>query len=78
MPGCSSSSGLFEKHLTMVLGWPYCNTEQFLVRRYQRYADLQGWKVQFMAESESEGGGYKECVLQVSLRQRHGRQRDGC
>ena len=33
--------------------------------RYQRYADLKGWKVQRVNENIMEGGGYKECVLQV-------------
>lgn len=33
--------------------------------RYQRYADQKGWKVQRVTESVMEGGGYKECVLQV-------------
>lgn len=36
-----------------------------LVRMYQRYADQKGWKVQRITESVMEGGGYKECVLQV-------------
>lgn len=36
-----------------------------LVRMYQRYADLQGWKVQRVSDNQSEGGGLKECVLQV-------------
>lgn len=35
------------------------------VFRYQRYADLKGWKVQRVNENIMEGGGYKECVLQV-------------
>jgi hypothetical protein len=37
--------------------------------RYQRYADLKGWKVQRVNENIMEGGGYKECVLQVPQRQ---------
>ena len=43
-----------------------CTDEQlWWVCRYQRYADLKGWKVQRMNENIMEGGGYKECVLQV-------------
>jgi peptide chain release factor 1 len=37
-----------------------------LVRMYQRYADMQGWKAELVSGSESEAGGYKEAVLQVS------------
>lgn len=37
-----------------------------LVRMYSRYADLQGWKVQRISDNQSEGGGLKECVLQVT------------
>lgn len=36
-----------------------------LIRMYQKYADTQGWKVSLLSESSAEGGGYKECVLQV-------------
>lgn len=38
-----------------------------LVRMYQRYADLQGWKVSFLTASDGEAGGFKEAVLQVHL-----------
>ena len=33
-----------------------------LFRMYQRYADLQGWKVESCSESEGEAGGYKEVI----------------
>ncbi|KAI3436138.1 hypothetical protein D9Q98_002195 [Chlorella vulgaris] len=36
-----------------------------LIRMYQKYADSQGWKVSLMSDSSAEGGGYKECVLQI-------------
>jgi PCRF domain len=39
-----------------------------LVRMYQRYADSQGWKLVRVSESLSEGGGYKECIVQVRHR----------
>jgi peptide chain release factor 1 len=37
-----------------------------LLRMYQRYADLQGWRVQLMSASESATGGYKEAIASVS------------
>ena len=37
-----------------------------LLRMYQRYADEQKWKVNFMSESAAENGGLKEAVVQVS------------
>ncbi|PSC70498.1 Peptide chain release factor 1 [Micractinium conductrix] len=37
-----------------------------LIRMYQKYADIQGWKVSLMSESTAEAGGYKECVLQIT------------
>jgi peptide chain release factor 1 len=37
-----------------------------LLRMYQRYADLQGWKVTLMEESDGEMGGYKEVIANVS------------
>lgn len=37
-----------------------------LFRMYQRYADLQGWKVQVMSMSESAVGGYKEVVANIA------------
>ncbi len=36
-----------------------------LFRMYQRYADLHGWKVEVMSESEGEAGGYKEIIAEV-------------
>ena len=37
-----------------------------LVRMYQRYAAIQGWKVSFLTASDAELGGFKEAVLQAS------------
>jgi peptide chain release factor 1 len=37
-----------------------------LMRMYQRYADLRGWKVELLEESPGEVGGYKEVVARVS------------
>ena len=37
-----------------------------LFRMYERYASLQGWKVELIAASEGEVGGYKEIVAEVS------------
>ncbi len=37
-----------------------------LLRMYQRYADLQGWKFTLMEESPGEVGGYKEVVANVT------------
>jgi peptide chain release factor 1 len=37
-----------------------------LLRMYQRYADLQGWKVELMEESAGEVGGYKEVIAKIS------------
>ena len=39
-----------------------------LLRMYQRYADAQSWKLSFLSESESENGGLKEAIVQVSTR----------
>ena len=36
-----------------------------LVRMYQRYADLKGWKFALLEESPGEVGGYKEAVAQI-------------
>ncbi len=36
-----------------------------LFRMYQRHAELNGWKVQIMEESEGEMGGYKEIVASI-------------
>ncbi|PVB61562.1 peptide chain release factor 1 [Labrenzia sp. 011] len=37
-----------------------------LFRMYQRYAELQGWKVEILSASEGEVGGYKEVIASVS------------
>jgi peptide chain release factor 1 len=37
-----------------------------LFRMYQRYAELQGWKVELMSASESDVGGFKEVIATVS------------
>ncbi|WP_374625053.1 peptide chain release factor 1 [Devosia sp.] len=37
-----------------------------LLRMYQRYADLMGWKFALMEESPGEVGGYKEVVANIS------------
>ncbi len=37
-----------------------------LFRMYQRYADLQGWKVDIMSASEADLGGYKEIIANVT------------
>jgi peptide chain release factor 1 len=37
-----------------------------LMRMYQRYADLRGWKVELLAESPGEVGGYKEAIARIS------------
>ena len=36
-----------------------------LFRMYQRYAELQGWRVEIMSSSESNVGGYKEVVASI-------------
>ena len=37
-----------------------------LYRMYSRYAELQGWKVELIAASEGEMGGYKEIIAGIS------------
>ncbi len=37
-----------------------------LFRMYQRYAELNGWRVQIMSASESAVGGYKEIIANVT------------
>jgi peptide chain release factor 1 len=39
-----------------------------LFRMYQRYADIQGWKVELMALNETGLGGYKEVIASISGR----------
>src|SRR3546814_12699395 len=37
-----------------------------LLRMYQRYAELQGWRFEIIDASEIEIGGYKEASAQIS------------
>lgn len=37
-----------------------------LYRMYARYAELKGWKVAILSESEGEVGGYKEIIVNIS------------
>lgn len=37
-----------------------------LFRMYQRFAELQGWKVEVLSASEGEVGGFKEIIASVS------------
>jgi len=37
-----------------------------LLRMYQRYSDLQGWKFTLLEESPGEAGGYKEVVANIT------------
>ncbi len=37
-----------------------------LFRMYCRFAELQGWKVEVLSESPTEGGGYKEIICLVA------------
>ena len=39
-----------------------------LFRMYQRYAELQGWKVNVISASESDLGGYREIIAEVTGR----------
>jgi len=39
-----------------------------LFRMYQRYADLQGWKVNVLEESPGDVGGFKEIIAEVTGR----------
>ncbi|MCT8971485.1 peptide chain release factor 1 [Microbaculum marinisediminis] len=39
-----------------------------LFRMYQRYAELEGWKVNVLSESESDRGGFREIIAEVSGR----------
>ncbi len=39
-----------------------------LLRMYTRYADLKGWKVEVVSESEGTAGGYKEVVAEIKGR----------
>jgi len=36
-----------------------------LFRMYSRYADLKGWKVEVLSESEGTVGGYKEVIAEI-------------
>jgi peptide chain release factor 1 len=37
-----------------------------LLRMYSRYADLHGWKLTLMEESDGEAGGYKEVIANIA------------
>ena len=37
-----------------------------LLRMYQRYAENQGWKIEYISISDSEKGGIKEAVAKIS------------
>ena len=37
-----------------------------LLRMYSRYAEKRGWRVEIIAESPGEHGGYKEVILKIS------------
>ena len=37
-----------------------------LFRMYQKYADVQGWKIELISSSESEAGGFKEVIASVN------------
>jgi len=37
-----------------------------LLRMYQRYADLHGWKFTLMEESPGDAGGFKEAIVNIS------------
>ncbi len=37
-----------------------------LLRMYQRYAHLQGWRTEILSQSESDLGGIKEAVMEVA------------
>jgi peptide chain release factor 1 len=39
-----------------------------LFRMYQRYAQLHGWRMQVLSESEGDAGGYKEIIADVTGR----------
>jgi peptide chain release factor 1 len=39
-----------------------------LFRMYARYAELKGWKVEIVSESEGTAGGYKEVVAEIKGR----------
>src|SRR5687767_13590081 len=37
-----------------------------LLRMYQRYAELQGWRFELISASASDVGGYKEAIASIS------------
>lgn len=37
-----------------------------LFRMYQRYAELEGWKVEIMSSHDGEHGGYKEIIAKIT------------
>ena len=46
-----------------------------LFRMYQRYAQLQGWKVELVSVSEGDAGGYKEITANIAGDQVFGRMK---
>ena len=46
-----------------------------LLRMYLRYAEHRGWQTEILSASESELGGYREVIVQVSGQQVYGRLR---
>jgi len=44
-----------------------------LLRMYSRYAEQQGWRVEFMSEHGAELGGYKEVIVRVEGQGVYGR-----
>jgi peptide chain release factor 1 len=44
-----------------------------LYRMYQRYAQLQGWKMELVSASEGEMGGYKEVIASIKGDEPYGR-----
>lgn len=37
-----------------------------LMKMYEKYAELQGWKMKEVSSSEHESGGFREIVMQAS------------
>ncbi|MDO4905734.1 MAG: peptide chain release factor 1 [Lautropia sp.] len=46
-----------------------------LLRMYLRYAERRGWQTEILSANESELGGYREVIVQISGRQVFGRLR---
>jgi len=49
-----------------------------LLRMYSRYADAQGWKVEPISISQTDGGGIREAIVNVSGRDVFGRLKYEC